>query len=74
MVAGWELYRVSHFQVRSFGVAKAAIGGGARPQILKDMVAQGPVQWSPKGDWIALQLAGIALAHQSRWQDGPGAE
>ena len=38
------------------GVAKAAVGGSARPQILKDMVAPGPVQWSPKGDWIAYSL------------------
>jgi eukaryotic-like serine/threonine-protein kinase len=38
------------------GLAKAAVGGGARPEILKDKVIVGTVAWSPKGDRILYSM------------------
>jgi serine/threonine protein kinase len=38
------------------GLAKAPVGGGAHPQILKDKVGSVDVQWSPKGDWILYSM------------------
>jgi Tol biopolymer transport system component len=37
-------------------LAKAPVGGGARPEILKEKVEPSDVQWSPKGDWILYRM------------------
>ena len=38
------------------GLAKAPVGGAARPEILKDKVAPEDVQWAPKGNWILYSM------------------
>jgi Tol biopolymer transport system component len=35
-----------------YALATAAVGGGARPAIIKDKVLARSVKWSPKGEWI----------------------
>jgi dipeptidyl aminopeptidase/acylaminoacyl peptidase len=45
------------------GLAKAAVGGGARPEIIKDKVSPlPPPRWSPKGSWILYSMPdGLSL-------------
>ncbi len=37
-------------------LAKAAVGGGAHPEILKEKIVPADVQWSPKGNWILYSM------------------
>jgi Tol biopolymer transport system component len=39
-------------QAGLFSLATAAVGGGARPTIVKEKIMAAEVKWSPKGDWI----------------------
>jgi Tol biopolymer transport system component len=37
-------------------LATAAVGGGARPVIIKQKIKTGETLWSPKGDWILYSM------------------